>query len=316
MLPNKETIFSELSGYSITTGEVLGSDYLILAVTSEARLRADPEDHHSYFFIFFVNDVGNLESDFPVTSMAALPIYNEVISISAGGSVRRSSPPPRGGMNEMMVGDFSGKKVYGRTRLTEVASVDGVAYAVGSRCAVYRRKDADEWECIDENCYKADNFQRSFNAIDGFGRQEIYAVGELGEIWCYDGSKWHAIVSPTSCSLNTVVCAPDGYVYASGANGTIVRGRGDQWQIVENIPKGLEFWGSAYFEGELYLTANTRSVHKLTAKAGLISPSFGSCRVPLTAYHLKVRDSRLWLFGSKDVRCFSSGTWEEIATLT
>ena len=64
----------------------------------------------------------------------------------------------------------------------------------------------------------------------------------------------------------------------------------------------------------MYLTANLRGVLKLV-DGQVDTVDFGACRRPRTAYHLKTRGSDLWLFGSKDVRRLTAGTWTEIATL-
>lgn len=316
MIPDARTIADKLAGFSITTGDVLrDGDYVSLVLTSDERLARDPEDHHSYLCVLFNGAVMQRENAFAVTSQAALGHADEVISISGGGSVRRSSPPPRGAENEAMMGDASGRKVHGRTRMTIVEPVGDIAYAVGTRCAVYRRTAPGTWECIDDGCYRENDFSRGFNAIDGFGVSEVYAVGDQGEIWRYDGRAWQQQASPTNCALNTVVCAGNGTVYVAGALGTIIAGRNDQWRVLPDIPQGLEFWGSSFYEGELYLTANTRSVHQLGEDAKLLTVDFGECRRPRNAYHLKVRGSSLWLFGSKEVRRKSGDTWFEIATL-
>jgi hypothetical protein len=259
--------------------------------------------------------VAMIESAFPITSQTALTAAGDLISVSAGGSVRRTSLPPRGGDNEPMLGDASGKKVHGRTRLTEVVAIAGQAYAVGTRRAVYRRESPGVWDCIDDGTYTESDFEAGFNAIDGYGSDELYAVGERGEIWQYDGAAWTAIASPTDQALNTVTCAPDGTVYAAGAKGVIVSGRGARWTVVEAVPVGLEFWGSAWYDGSLHLTANLRSVHRLDPVRGLVTADFGDCPAPATAYHLKVRDGALWLFGAKDIRRFADGAWTLIATL-
>jgi len=315
MILEPEIIAKKLDGYSITTGDVMDASHVGLALTSDERLALDPEDRHSYLAMLTNQRVILVESTFPITSQTALRDVGDLISLSAGGSVRRSSLPPRGGDNEPLVGDASGKKVYGRTRLTEVASIAGQAYAVGTRRAAYRRQAPGVWDCIDDGCYVADDFDAGFNAIDGYGLDEVYAVGERGEIWQHDGASWTAIASPTDQALNTVTCAPDGTVYAAGAKGVIVAGRGSRWTVIDDVPKGLEFWGSAWYDDALHLTANLRSAHRLDPVQGLQTVDFGECATPMTAYHLKAREGALWLFGPKDIRRYADGAWTDIVTL-
>jgi hypothetical protein len=62
---------------------------------------------------------------------------------------------------------------------------------------------------------------------------ELYAVGWQGEIWHYDGEKWHQLPSPTKLVLVDVCCAGDGTVYACGREGLLLKGRDQTWEIVE-----------------------------------------------------------------------------------
>lgn len=314
-LPTPAELAANLDGYSITTGDALGRHYVSLVLASDSRLAANPKDHHSYRGLLFDGRVAIRENEFPIRTQTALLEIGAILAVSAQGGVRLSAPPPQGGTNESKVGHFSGNRVYGRCMLNEVRSIGGKAYVVGTRGAVYRRVDAGRWQCIDTGCYDANNFDRGFESIDGFSEDEIYAVGEQGEMWLYDGSMWRQLDSPIHSALNAVVCGPTGVVYAAGANGCIIKGRGNQWQLLSGIPRSYEFWSIACFEGHVYLTANTRTVLVLSEAGGVTPVDFRECSIPMTAYHLKVRNNEMWLFGRKDVRVFDGGVWTEVVSL-
>lgn len=304
----------ELKGYSITTGSVLNEDYLTMVLTKDSRCEQDPEDRHSYFGGRIKGAWKILESAYPLRSQAVINVpETAIISISDVGIVRKSAPT--GGDEEANVGHHSGLRVLGRTRLNEVRAIDGVAYTVGNRRSVYRRDAKDIWACIDDNCYSPDNFKVGFESIHGFSPNEIYAVGKKGEIWQYNGNTWHQLDSSTNAWLNKVVCADDGFVYVVGNNGLILKGRNDKWSAIEGISSNHEFWSIEYYDGRLFVTADTMLLFELVPNGDLELVDFGDCPIPTTAYHLTIGDGNLYCFGFKDIRKFNGNKWEEILTL-
>src|SRR5690554_901446 len=78
-------------------------------------------------------------------------------------------------------------------------------------------------------------------AIDGNADGHAWAVGDNGMILHYDGTEWIREPSPTQVNLRAVACAPDGQVYAAGAEGTVVlRNSEGQW-VRLNCPLGSGF---------------------------------------------------------------------------
>jgi len=298
----------------MTTGAVLSDRYLTVILTNDARTKRDPEDRHS-FLAPRIDGVWHLSKP-QLNAFRSQVVVDKparcIITVSSIGVVRRSTP--QGGEQEAHVGDASGLRVLGRTRLFEVRSIEGFAYAAGARRAVYRRDAPGVWTCLDKGCHTPKQDILSFQSIHGFSRSEIYAVGQKGDLWEFNGKRWKQHDSGTNATLHKVLCAPNGVVYAAGRGGTIIRGRHSEWEILEGVPEGYDFWGLEFFEGRLFLTANTVLVLELVDDVVSVV-DFDECPIPSTAYQLSVSGGSLYSFGAKDIRRFDGTVWHEELTL-
>jgi hypothetical protein len=292
------------SGLSITTGVVRYSDLTYLIATNDAAISEGYTDSilfTLYRGILYAGIVPWLACSGTVCHVPA----ERYLMLGTDGSVEASGGGTK--MEEAIAncGVDPGK----RGPLREIRGIaKGRAYAVGTCRQAYVRDDEDQWRCIDQSAQVGDTLitDTSFESIDGFSEQEIYTVGWEGEIWKYDGSLFTQQNSPTELALYKVRCAPDGFVYACGQLGTLLRGRHDQWEIIKHESTTEDLWGMEVFDGELYVSSSY-FVYRL--EDGKLKPVDFGDDIPRTCYHLSAADGIMWSIGSKDVMEFDGSNW-------
>jgi hypothetical protein len=200
--------------------------------------------------------------------------------------------------------------------LTDIRVIKDKSYAVGMARTAYRNDGPGNWMRIDHGVRtpEGDLSDAGFTSIDGFRDNDIYAVGWDGEIWHYNGSQWLNIESPTNVLLQRVVCAPDGVVYACGQHGVILKGRGSNWDIIENTLTRETFWGAAWFKQKLYLST-MRGLFVIDS-SGLMALDLSFEKPPTTKasyYRLDSDEQTLWSIGRTTVLKSGDGAaWSEI----
>ncbi|MBT3218769.1 MAG: hypothetical protein HN348_06725 [Proteobacteria bacterium] len=74
-----------------------------------------------------------------------------------------------------------------------------------------------------------------FHVVDLHGNASdlLVAVGTIGRISRWDGSKWTALDSGTRTNLSSVFVASDTEMYASGHGGALLQGSVYGWVVLE-----------------------------------------------------------------------------------
>ncbi len=199
-----------------------------------------------------------------------------------------------------------------RGPLRELRTIDGKVYAVGPARQAYRRDAKDTWVRIDQGAQdpNVQIWEKSFHSIDGFSERDIYTVGWEGEIFRYDSETWKQQTSPTTLALYRVCCAGDGVVYACGQNGVLLRGKGNDWEMVSQTATKDDLWGLEFYKGKLYV-ASMHALYKLVGD-DLVLVDFGGCPRPSSFYGLAAGDGLLWSVGAKDIVEFDGDTWSVV----
>jgi hypothetical protein len=182
-------------------------------------------------------------------------------------------------------------------------------YACGVQNQVFRQTDSG-WVRMDKGIYAPleERVDRMLHAIDGFAEDDIYAVGNGGAIWHFNGSLWARLESPTNYHLYSVVCAKDGNVYLGGAKGLVFVGSATSgWRDLSDpsiTTSKLE--DMTEFQEKIYITANTL----LLSTSG---QSLEVVDVPVEGvksfYMIDSGLESMWSVGDDCVIQFNGSTW-------
>ena len=144
--------------------------------------------------------------------------------------------------------------------ISKVVRVNQSLYALGSALRVYKRISKEQWQNnldtlpIPEFVIADRNQTYNFHDLDGFSDDDMYAVGDMGSVYHFNGNMWNQVVFPTNVGLKTVTCAGDGQVYITDTNCSVWAGRDVNWKILVKKDKPLSFFDSAFFDGRMWFT--------------------------------------------------------------
>lgn len=198
--------------------------------------------------------------------------------------------------------------------LKHLQPIAGQLYVCGSQNQVHRRT-GHGWERIDEGCHVplTDQVTCALNAMDGFAHDDIYAAGDAGALWHWNGLQWQRLQSPACWALEVVHCLPDGTVVLAGAGGGVFVGnRHTGWR--ELAFPGTDLRGierACLFDGVLYLCAQTML---LALRDGQLTRVDIPIDGHLAFYGAATGNGRLWTVGDDYVLCFDGQQWQRVAS--
>ena len=151
------------------------------------------------------------------------------------------------------------------------------------------------------------------NSLDGTSASDIYAVGDGGRIFHYNGSSWKRIECPALHHLQQVRCYGPDEVWICGYERTLLRGNArDGFKVImEGKPQFPTWWSLAKFQDHLYL-ANSDGLFRMTMD-GHLSLVKSGLKPEIATYKLDAidgPDGALWSFGAKDLTRFDGKKWE------
>lgn len=230
---------------------------------------------------------------------------SDVIVIGEYGQCLMAS---RGGAAREEVISVNGITPESRGPLRSGTVVEQQLIVVGMDRQVYRRSATGVWTNMEAGLpTPVPEKTTGLESVAGKQLDSLYAVGWDGEIWRFDGSRWHAVVSPTNRILTSVCVDDGGTAYACGRNGLLVRGRNDQWEVLDtDCPDDL--WGIASYRGEVF-AASLRRLYRL--RGDVLEPvDTGSADYYAT---FSVCAAGLWSIGAKSVASYDGQQWAHIA---
>jgi hypothetical protein len=225
----------------------------------------------------------------------------EVIALAPDGEYWELEP--------LSTNEFTGVIKVTRGAIRSLTVIDDIVYGCGMARTVLKRERRDNW--IE---FGPPDSQSSavigFEDLSGFNGSDIYAVGWGGEIWHFNGKNWSQIDSPVSSILTAVCSAEDGFVYAVGHDGVMLKGRDDSWTVVETGRKE-NLMDVQFYAGQVYVATNF-DILKLTEHGLELDDGFPANDRPSTCLHLLKAADGLFSMGTKDLWRKKTSDWQRI----
>lgn len=225
----------------------------------------------------------------PTELMLAVSAKGETFSILGGNKPNHSIPTEE--------------------RLNRLTVVDGFALTCGEKGVIYKRNNTGNWlnysipaEMLNENVIA------NLKAARGFSLNEIYAVGDGGEIWLRTKDEWSLVNSPTKADLSEIICVNNDKCYIVGKEGTLIIGRENSWkQIKTNITD--KFCDLQYFNGRIYVSTENNIYEYSDNELKVID--FNGDK-PNSCCKLTSSEKYLWSIGKNDIFNFDGQQWSRI----
>lgn len=187
--------------------------------------------------------------------------------------------------------------------------IDGQLYACGTQGQVLRRTEQG-WIRMDQGVYEPLTGQvtSSLNALDGCAADDIYAAGDGGALWHWDGRHWSRLDSPSNLPLYAVLRHSDGSIVLAGAGGLVFKGNHQQGWTDLSDPSfdELTLQQACEFDGALYFCAGSAL---LSYAKGILSRVQIPLPGPLAFDNLDARAGTLWVVGDDSVLSFDGTQW-------
>jgi hypothetical protein len=190
----------------------------------------------------------------------------------------------------------------------------GRAYAVGPRRKVYVRDAPDTWRHLSSGLApdgaRGEREPTGFSDVAGFGESVLYACGGPGDLWHYDGQSWRRVDIPTNERLWRVCCASDGVVYVIAGERTVLAGRGDKWQLLEQVESESRLESIVDFNGKVILSTQ-QALFEI--RNGTVLPaSLGNMPAMRSCSFLAAGDGILVVAGARCASTFDGKSWSVI----
>ena len=203
-----------------------------------------------------------------------------------------------------------------------VGRVGGTVYATGWPHRVWKRRGAGAWDTLTAGLPPARLgpsadivtalHENRLRAIAGFDDDDLYAVGDGGEIWQWVGARWRRRAAPCKEAFLAASAAYD-RVFLADETGALWTGRSERWTRVTG-PQPYPITDLAWFAGRLWCGFANGALKRLegarVAGAGApsaVSPGIhhldvapdGSCLVAAGRWGAALHDGARWrvLFG-------------------
>ncbi|SFT71968.1 hypothetical protein [Mesorhizobium sp. YR577] len=129
----------------------------------------------------------------------------------------------------------------------------------------------------------------------------LYACGNRGSLWRYVAPTWQRLELPTNRRLTSVLALPDSTIWVCGEAGTLFRGSDEEWEDLRLTEADLH--GLCYFKKNIYIAGSTVGVY-VYKEDGL-----ELIKSTVISYGVVADDKYLVSFGDKITIRYDGETW-------
>lgn len=193
--------------------------------------------------------------------------------------------------------------------IKSLREIGGQLHVCGTQGQVLRRT-AQGWVHMDQGVFEPlqEQVTSSLNALDGFALDDIYAAGDGGALWHWDGKVWTRLDSPTNLPFYVVLRHSDGSIVLAGAGGLVFKGdRHHGWTVLSDPAfDRLTLEQACEFKGVLYFCAGTTLLSYANGALAVVHVPLPG---PFAFDNLDARDDMLWTVGDDAVLSFDGSLW-------
>lgn len=243
----------DFSRYSFLDGVIVNDDSFVFVGVDDER--ASVNEDHGIVWKYKQGEWHSFEIAEQLVSCATTD-YSDYRFIAIAESGREIVIGDQA-LSQELVADQRHSPEHNGSLFRVCATADGNIYAIGAGRQVYKKESISEWVRLDQGCFISIDEEPGavFTQIVSLTDASLCAVGWGGEIWLYRDYQWSEVSSPTNVALLCVTVASDGHVYAAGASGIVLRGRGECWEVLDNAETEDDILSIVEFNNRVYLGA-------------------------------------------------------------
>lgn len=212
---------------------------------------------------------------------------------------------------------------YGYRTIIGLARIGSSVYAAGGWRHVFKRTGKNKWVDITINLNRSDIVDKKgkgwkasrvgevgFTAVGGISEDDIYAAGDGGDCWHYDGKNWRRIDLPTNECVYKIMATSSDKVYMACGGGKLLVGSKNKWKVIK-YPDELEnFTQMVYFKNTIFVSTQYNMYKLAGSKLEECSPSKQNHDIGLLCFHyLSANDDIMLMCGQVSVALFDGENW-------
>jgi hypothetical protein len=252
---------------------------------------------------------GNLDGFNTLLAGVSIKPKPQFVGVDSYGHVYATGSKENGIEDDIQSFSSGGPK---RGGVRKLKNINGWLYFCGGNNSLGKRVEKGKWQSFSQfipNPDRKDNLSNTFEDLDGYSEQDIYCVGDGGQVYHFDGMKWDLTLIPTNIDFETVCCAGDGFVYISGEKGTTFKGRGSRWELIHKGNSTLPFRDMVWYEDRVWCTSD----HGVwTIKDDKITTAEIPDGMSAYAGNLSTADGVLLLAGYGGAAFLENGQWTKV----